>query len=380
MNNAGVVLVGLFATSTLAQLCAGWIAVLPIAGLAIYGWFLGIFLGVIASLQVLVSGVLAIACAPFVGEVLALFGLSAAASIALAYVLVFLASVIAIRISIGATVPEGAVRFSPLTDGVGGACMGALAGVVLGGTLLIGWSLAPMPAWLRLAPDALPFDGGRQMLWCYSRWAAPNGVSALRVFGGDPQAASTDTSTVIRASEPFVDSNGNGTFDAGGGRDAAAATQATAKPAERYLDLDGNGRFTPALRFAAAAGADRRAIGLMDCYRLAEWRQVRCMHAPRITSVDAAEIQENHPIEEPVYRATAADADPGDTVTFAVQPVGNNAALDVAVDAATGAVTLLAPADFEKQKRIVFVVEARDRTGLTDERLVAIRVRDVALE
>ncbi|MFM8984544.1 MAG: hypothetical protein ACKONH_00535, partial [Planctomycetia bacterium] len=83
----------------------------------------------------------------------------------------------------------------------------------------------------------------------------------------------------MRASEPFVDVNRSGTCDAG------AATDAGGEP---YLDLDASGGFSRDLSWQADADG-RRRIGLRDCYRLAEWRRVRSMHAPRIESDDGGE-------------------------------------------------------------------------------------------
>ncbi len=380
MNESAFVVFGLVATSTFAQLCAGWIAVLPMAGLAIYGWFQGMFLAVIASLQILASYVLGIVCAPLIAEIIGLFGLSANASMALAYLLVFFGSVTLIRIGVGAAVPEGAVRFAPFPDHIAGAGVGTVAGALLSGALLIGWSMAPMPGWLRLDSDRLPIDPGPKMLWCFSRWSAAGNAAARRLFSGDPPAPDSGTGPVIHASEPFVDLNGNGMYDAGGESQPAAGDRAVLVEMERYRDLDGNGRFTSDLRYSTTGGDGRRAIGLMDCYRLADWRRVQSMHAPRIVSNEAAEINEDHPIEEPIYRAMASDVDGADGLTFAVRPVDEGQPPEVAIDATSGVVTLLAQADFETKRRHVFVVEARDKTGLTDTKTVAIRVRDVLME
>lgn len=371
LASPGLVIV---ASSTLAQLCAGWVAVLPIAALALYGWFHGLFLAVIAGLQVLASFLAALACAPSVAGILVSFGLASEQALAVAYVLVFAASVVGIRLAVGAGVPEGAVRFKPLVDGLGGACAGAVGGVILGGALLVGWSLAPVPDWMRFDAGQLPLDSGRRMLWTFARFATPTVAAANRLFAGDAAAPAQDSPAAIRASEPFIDANGNGIRD--GGADASAGSA----QAERYLDLDGNGSFTPALPSVDLDGDGRRTIGLSDCYRLADWCRVRCMHAPMLTSGDAAEIREDHAIDEPIYRATATDADRNDALAYRVLPVPGEESVDVAIDAATGAVTLLEGADFETKKRHDFVVEVRDGAGLTDARKVSVRIRDVPLQ
>ena len=119
-----------------------------------------------------------------------------------------------------------------------------------------------------------------------------------------------------------------------------------------------------------------RAIGLLDCYQLADWRRVRCQHAPRITSVDLAAIVEEGPVEEAIYTVTAQDVDPGDVVTFGVKPLDGANDIDVSVNVETGVVTLLKPADFEKKRTYKFVVEAIDKAGLTDQKVVTVSVKD----
>lgn len=361
-------------TSTFAQLCAGWTAVLPIAGMAIYGWFHGLFLAIIAGLQLLASFVLASACAPLLAGNLEAFGVPAGQSLAAAYALVFTASITAIRVAVGAWVPDGVVRFAPLFDRLGGACMGAVAGGILGGACLVAWSLAGVPDWMRFDAAHLPLDSGRGMLWTFARSATSDLAAADRLFAGDLPVAETDARGGIRASEPFVDTNGNDLYD------AESVVDGTVTRAERYLDLDGDKAFSTTLWCADANGDGSRAIGLHDCYRLGAWRHVRCLHAPRITSDETVEIQENQPLEEPIYRATATDVDRNDVVTYHVTAVEGEGDLDVAIDPASGAVTLLQAADFERTKRHTFVVEARDKSGLSDQKIVSVRVRDVALE
>lgn len=373
MKGAGIASVGVVvvASSTFAQLCAGWTAVLPIAALAIYGWYHGIFLAVVAGLQILASFIVACACAQPVAAILATFGVSPEHALAMAYLILCGASLVIIRLAVGAWVPAGAVRLGQVVDGVGGACAGAVGGAILGGVLLVGWSLAPLPDWIRFDASHLPFDGGRHVLWTLARWVTADAASAHALFDGALPASTAAATGVVRASEPFVDADGDGAYDAATDSDAAA---------ERFLDLDGDGAFTPDMRWADPAGLGRRRIGLHDCYRLADWHRVRCLHAPVLTSGDAAEIREDHPLEEPLYRAAATDPDMNGALSYRVRPAPGEEAVDVAIDPATGAVTLLVPADFETKKRLDFVVEVRDGTGLTDEKRVSVRIRDVALQ
>lgn len=368
------VLVG---ASTLAQLFAGWAAVLPIAALALYGWFRGGFLATIAGLGVLGAFLAAVALARPLSGVVESLGCPASQSLAAAYLLVFAAVLVGVRLAVGAAIPDGALKLAPLADHVCGVVLGAGAGLVLGGAVLVGWSMAEMPAWLRLDNTYQPLDSGGRVLATFARFAARDAAGRALVLDGDRPARDGDADRGLRASEPFVDSNRSGACDAG-------ATAAAGD--EPYLDIDSSGGFTRDLAWSAAA-AGRRSVGLRDCYRLAEWRRVRSMHAPRIDSGDAAEVTENTPVEEVVYQARAVDVD-GDAVTFAVEPVpaageeGEEAAPEpgVAIDRATGAVTLVEPADFELAKAHEFVVVATDSTGLAARKRVRLRVRDVPLE
>lgn len=372
MNFAGIVSAGIVVVSatTFAQLCVGWTAVLPIAALAIFGWYYGIFLAVIAGLQILASFIAAFAWAQSVAAYLTTFGMPIGQAIAASYVLIFATSLATIRLAIGAWMPEGAMQFGQLVDGIGGICSGAVAGAILGGALLVGWSLAPLPDGMRFDAAQLPFDGGRHVLWTVARCVSPDIASAHAWFdGGAPAWTSTGTGG-IRASEPFVDANGNHLYDAGAN---------DAPDGERFLDLDGNGRFTPDIRWADADGEGRRQIGVHDCYRLADWSRVCCMHAPVLTSGDTAEIREDHAFQQPVYRASAKDADGNDILSYRVRPASNEETIDVEIDPTTDEVTLMSAADFETKKRHDFVVEVRDNAGLTDEKRVTIRVRDVPL-
>lgn len=374
MNRAGGGLLGLVVSSTastFAQLCALWIAVLPIAAMAIYGWLHGIFLAILAGMQLLTSFLIALGLARPLASGLQGLGVPGSMSLGVAYGLVFVGCVVTVRLAVGAWVPEGVVRFSPSVDRFGGAAVGALSGAVLAGTILVGWSLAPLPAWVRLDTSHLPFDGGKSMLWTFARCAVPSGDIARDLFGGDPLASMGATGTEIRASEPFVDANGNGVFDGDGAGDSVSP--------ERYLDLDADGAFTPVTRWIDHDGDGRGTIGLVDCYRLAEWRQVRRMNAPRLISSGTAEIKEDHAIDQPIYRAEATDIDATGTLSYHVQAVDDGEGVDVAIDTTTGDVTLLEPADYERKKRHAFVIEARDGRGLTDSKTIEVRVRDVPL-
>lgn len=362
----------LLGAASAAELCATWAVILSAAAVAYDGWRRGGFRAVIAGLQVLAAWLAAMALAgPFSGVAAAL-GCPAGQALAVGFWIPFLLGIVGSRIAVDACVPGGAVRLTPVLDRFTGAGFGLVAGVLLGGGLLVGWSMLDVAGRLRLVNTERPIDQGVRMLRTFARFAA-GGEAGRRLVEGDRPAAAGDEPRVIRASEPFADSNSNGIHDEG---------EAGGRPAESYLDVDGDGAFSRDLAWIDADDDGRRTIGLQERYWLADWPRARVMHAPRIVSGGTAEVVEHAPLEQTVYEAKATDAD-GDAVTFAVEPAAaatEGAAPGVVIDSATGAVTLLEPADFERAKTHDFVLVATDATGLVTRQPVRVRVRDVLIE
>ena len=226
-----------------------------------------------------------------------MFGCPPGYSLALAYWLLFVAGVAVIRVGVGGAVPEGSVRFEKLIDHCCGALIGVMAGAVLAGALLVGWSFTSGSGRLRCDPQGLPFDAGRRVLWTFARWAAPTEKDAEGLVDGD-SVRSTGDGKSVRASEPFVDINGNGLRDP-----VPGAMEPEAE--EPFRDIDGNGSFTADMRFVDHNKDGVRAIGLLDCYQLADWRRVRCQHAPRITSVDLAAWREEFRLHGELFASLA---------------------------------------------------------------------------
>ncbi|HVQ07440.1 MAG TPA: M10 family metallopeptidase C-terminal domain-containing protein [Allosphingosinicella sp.] len=94
--------------------------------------------------------------------------------------------------------------------------------------------------------------------------------------------------------------------------------------------------------------------------------------APAITSGATAQIAENSAASTIVYQVAASDAD-GDRITYSL--TGADAAL-LTIDA-SGAVRLIAPADFETKTTYSFSVVASD-SGLSASKAVTLTVTDVA--
>lgn len=179
----------LLATSHLARLAGDLFVAMSLAGLAMYGWQHGLFLATAAGLQLLGSFVGALAFAPAVSAGLEALDCPPAQSLGVAYLLVFLAGLLATRLAIGAFVPEGAVRFAPLIDQIGGACLGVMAGFLLAGSLLVGWSLLAMPESFRLDVANLKLDAGSRLLGTFARCVEADPARRAELLGGDPDAA-----------------------------------------------------------------------------------------------------------------------------------------------------------------------------------------------
>jgi hypothetical protein len=351
------------AAAHLTKLAADLAVVMPLVAMGVFGFRHGLFVATIAGLQVLAASVGAIAFAPPLAAWLEAAECPAAWSLVAAYVALFAGTLLATRLAVGAVVREDDVRFAPFIDWVGGSCLGAGAGFVLGGAILVGWSMAPLPESLRLEPDTVKLDAGSRLLRTFARCLLADTDSRRLLVAGERPGAGAAAGEATRASEPFVDDDGDGLRGDG----------------ERYLDDDGDGGFTRVLAIAEEplGAAGRRDVGLADRYRLAEWRRVAVLHPPLITSGSTAQVAEGAAVETIVYQAAARDADTGDTPTFSLASGRDDDAGAVAIDEAAGGVTLLEPADHERQKKYVFTVVATDRAGLTAERRVTVTVKDV---
>ena len=178
----------LLANSFLARLAGDLLVAIPLVGLAIYGWQNGLFLATIAGLQLLSSFVGGLALAATVAAALEAIGCPPAQSLGVAYLAVFLGGLLVTRLAIGGFVPEGAVRFAPIIDKVCGACLGAVAGFLLAGSLLVGWSLLTVPESFRLDVASLKLDAGSRLLGTFARCVEADPVRRAELLGGDPDS------------------------------------------------------------------------------------------------------------------------------------------------------------------------------------------------
>lgn len=98
--------------------------------------------------------------------------------------------------------------------------------------------------------------------------------------------------------------------------------------------------------------------------------------APTFANATAtATVNENSAITTPVFTAAATDVDAGSVLTYSLG--GTDAAL-FSINASTGAVSLLAPADFETRPTYSFTVNASDGTASAATQTVTLNVNNLA--
>lgn len=83
-----------------------------------------------------------------------------------------IAAIVAIRLAVGATVREDAVRFSPAVDTTLDAIVGLLGGMMLCSGILVACSMSPLAGMMRFDPAGIRLDMGPKLLSAFARLAA----------------------------------------------------------------------------------------------------------------------------------------------------------------------------------------------------------------
>ena len=280
-----------------------------VLALLVFGVQNGLFLAVLAGIQALVALVVALAFADPLAAVLVTFELPPLYAFPAAFGLLLIGTAVATRLLVGGYVPAEVVRFAPVIDKLGGGLVGAVAGIIIAGTLLIACSIVPVPEAFRLDGSSLGYDMGTRMLRTFARCVEPDDAKRAILLDGEPGAipepppaappspleAAEARDRQMKAerdrqldkdrqeksgkkakpepekqpeppppppprwSEPFADRNGNKQHDDG----------------EPYLDTDRDNAFTARLVVNDPNGNGKRDIGLLERYRLHAWgRQV----------------------------------------------------------------------------------------------------------
>jgi hypothetical protein len=285
-----------------------------VLALVAFGVQNGLFLAVLAGMQVLLVLVVSLAFADPLSALLTTFELPVVYAFPAAFGLLLVGTAVATRLAVGGYVPDEVVRFAPIIDKLGGALVGAVAGIILAGTLLIACSIAPVPDAFRIDGSTLGYDMGTRMLRTFARCVEPDDAKRAVLLDGEPGTVSEPLPPVAPPvldaldakadalaqqeqaksdkprdndkqdkkgkkakaenppppppappppsplwSEPFADFNGNKQRDDG----------------EPYLDTDRDKAFTARLVVNDPNANGKRDIGLLERYRLHAWgRQV----------------------------------------------------------------------------------------------------------
>lgn len=312
-----------------------------VLGMVAYGAQQGLFLAVLAGMHALVSLVVSLAFADRLAAVLASFEVPAVYSYPAAFGLLLVGTAVAIRLAIGGYVPRDVVKLQTNIDKLVGGLVGGVAGIVVAGIALIACSIVPVPESLRIDGSKLSYDMGTRMLRTFARCVEPDEALREVLLDGEPSSEAAplppppspppvdepaspglvdgdvepdddrqndDPLPTARRrrrgkkadapppppppppepawSEPFVDVNGNKKRD----------------DEEPFLDTDGDGSFTLRLKPQDKNGDGRRAIGLLEMYRLHVW-------GPQVMS--AIDLGEAAPPADPgAPPATAPDTAP----------------------------------------------------------------------
>ena len=314
-----------------------------VLALVAFGVQNGLFLAVLTGMQVLLALVVALAFADPLSALLTTFELPVAYAFPAAFGLLLVGTAVATRLAVGGYVPDEVVRFAPIIDKLGGALVGAVAGMILAGTLLIACSIAPVPDAFRIDGSTLGYDMGTRMLRTFARCVETDDAKRAVLLDGEPgtvaeplpavdppvlDAADAKADALAQQeqpkrdkpldndkqdkkgkkakaenpppqppapppppplwSEPFADLNGNKQHDDG----------------EPYLDTDRDKAFTARLVVNDPNANGKRDMGLLERYRLHAWgRQViSVVTLDEVMAVPAA-------AEKPVAESAPAAAD-----------------------------------------------------------------------
>jgi hypothetical protein len=355
MINGTTPLLGGISAATVAV--GNAVTLAAIVGLAIYGWQQGLYVATLLALASLASFAVAFGCTHRVADFLVAAELPPAHAPAAAFFLMAVGLAIGVRMAIGRWIPEQAVWAGSLGSRLAAMVLGGWAGFIVAGGLLVGWSLAELPASLRIAPHDLALDPGRAVLATY-----------VRLLGNqrEGRSAMLHGNEAFPRSETFSDANRNAMYDVG----------------ERYRDLDGDRAFTERLASSPVLRGDIEwRPGLLDCYLLADWSTTMALQPPRISStasatVDFADLRESTLL----YQAEARDPNRDDAVSFSITATGDGVEGNVVIDSATGQVSLTPEAMATPRNTYQFMLTATDRAGLEDCLSVKVTVRGIPLQ
>lgn len=236
------------------------LACVVLCGLA--GLRLKLFQSVIACAAFVAAAVAAFVWCDAAAGLIRGFGGPASWSLVAGYAAVFFLVFLGVKLVVGLVARAEVMTYPAIVDRLGGAAVGAVAGVFLASIIRVGFAMAPVAGAVRPTPEQMQGDITPRVLQMVSRIISSDAaVRRAWLYGESGGGRDGAGPGQIAWSEPFIDENDNGLFD----RD------------EPFLDKDGNGRFTPSV---AAADADFNRdlrVGVLERYWLGDWQRVRVM-------------------------------------------------------------------------------------------------------
>ena len=305
-----------------------------VLGLGFFGVSSGLFIATVTAMHALTTFVVALGFAQPFASLLVSLDMPPIYAFPAAFGILAVGIAVALRLLIGHYVRADAVEFEPIIEKVGGGLLGGVAGIIVGGTLLVAVSIMPLPESLQIDSTALRFDVGGGMLRTFARVAVPDQAQRKILLEGDAESTdgdgwklvATDEATGKQVypekplppdppadgsappefvppppgmwSEPFADLNGNGDWDAG----------------EPYLDLLADSAFTKAALFSPTSYPDHTYVGpkegffvgLQERYQRHQWERWKLVE---VTWEDIEGLTEANPNPETADADVAEDAE-----------------------------------------------------------------------
>ena len=312
-----------------------------VLGLGVFGATSGLFIATVTAMHALTTFVVALGFAQPFARLLVSLDMPPIYAFPAAFGILAVGIGVALRMLIGHYVRADAVEFEPIIEKVGGGLLGGIAGIIVGGTLLVAMSIMPLSESLRLDAAALRFDVGSGMLRTFARVAVPDPVQRKTLLEGDAASTDGDGWKLVALdeatgkgmypekplppdppadgsappafvppppemwSEPFADLNGNGKWD----------------EREPYLDLLADQQFTVAALYTPNSYPDHKYVGpkegffvgLQERYRRHQWERWKLVEA---TWEDIEGLTAANPNPETVDAA----GDAGDETKDTAQP------------------------------------------------------------
>jgi len=345
-----------------------WAFTLVVAAVLAYlGLKAGLFLATVSVLAVVTAFCGALGLAPDVAAYFSSLQWMPALVLPLAYFLILTVILLTVKAAVALCIREDDAWLSPRVDRLGGGLMGAFAGWLASGALLVGWSMIELPSGVRPPTPSLTHDAGSWMLKMFARLCESKPERRERLLYGDSVREQGEAGgNVLLATEPFDD------VDLDGRRGEQ----------EPFIDHDTDGTFTIRQPVAGDTNAknDTRDVGLLDRYWLSAWRRMRVLHPPLISSVTLDVTSQVAEKGELVYPATVKDPDPGheSQLKYSLKAGKDDDSELLTIDMATGVVKFREDRGVDinpNLREVHFTLIVEDPSGLTDEKDLEVKLR-----